>query len=300
MQDSFSRLRQLEHHIDDSVRIYENVQADDYPPHWNNTFEVIMPVENGYTVYVGEIAYDLQADEVLIIPAGSVHEIYAPESGRRFIFMIEQNQFYTVEGLSAVQHCFYPCVHLRTDQHADILAEVRGYLYQAIAEYVSEAPFQRSASRLWLGMAFLKTARYLLQADKAGETSASHRHQQSTAVFLDVCTYIAQHCAEKLTLADVAMYSGYSKYHFARMFKAYSGMSFYDFFLRQRVLLCEQLLGDLTLSVTEVAMRSGFGSIASFNRIFKQYEKITPTEYRRLRQQLTVPKGSSETAISEQ
>ena len=84
------------------------------------------------------------------------------------------------------------------------------------------------------------------------------------------------------------------------MFKAYSGMSFYDFFLRQRVLLCEQLLGDPSLSVTEVAMRSGFGSIASFNRIFKQYEKITPTEYRRLRQSVTVQKGPSETAISEQ
>lgn len=31
-------------------------------------------------------------------------------------------------------------------------------------------------------------------------------------------------------------------------------------------------------------MQSGFGSIATFNRIFKQYEKVTPSEYRRLRQ----------------
>jgi len=101
-------------------------------------------------------------------------------------------------------------------------------------------------------------------------------------VFLDVCTYISDHCAEKLTLADVAAYSGYSKYHFARTFKAYSGMSFYDFFLRQRMLLCEQLLADPALPVTEAALRAGFGSIATFNRIFRERKGMSPTQYRRI------------------
>ena len=283
MRDSFSRLRQLEHHINDSVRLYDNVQADDYPAHWNNSFEVIMPVENEYTVYVGETAYVVQPEEILIIPAGSVHEIYAPPQGRRYIFMIDQNQFYAVDGLAAVQHSFYPCVHLRADRDRDALEEVRVYLLRAIREYDGEASFNKAALRLWLGMMFLKTARYLIDELDSDSASAGHRHQ-STAVFLDVCAYIAEHCSEKLTLADVAAYSGHSKYHFARMFKVYSGMSFYDFFLRQRVLLCEKLLSDASLSITEVAMQSGFGSIATFNRIFKQYEKVTPSEYRRLRQ----------------
>lgn len=298
MRESFSKLRQLEHHIDDTVRLYDNVQTDDYPAHWNVAFEVIMPVENEYTVYVGETVYCVQPDEVLIIPAGSVHEIYAPpEGGRRFIFMVDQSQFYAVDGLAGVQHCFYPCVHLRNDQHAEILTETRVYLRNAIEEYTAGESFGGAAMRLWLNMMFLKVGRYLINEHSGDGAPAHQRHQQNMAVFLDVCTYIANHCSEKLSLADVAAYSGYSKYHFARMFKAYSGMSFYDFFLRQRVLLCEQLLSDPSLSITEVAMRSGFGSIATFNRIFKQYEKTTPSEYRRLRQR--VPEYGTEIAISE-
>ena len=299
MRESFSRLRQLEHHINDTVRLYDNVQADDYPAHWNNSFEVIMPVENDYTVYIDEKQYVVQPEEMLIIPAGSVHEIYAPESGRRYIFMIDQSQFYSVDGLSAVQHCFYPCVHLRSDLHQDLLPEVRQYMRNAIFEYESDNYFRHSAVRLWLGMMFMRTGRYLLDLETAYHHPSGHRHQQGMGVFLDVCTYIAKHCSEKLTLADAAAYSGYSKYHFARMFKAYSGVSFYDFFLRQRVLLCEQLLGDLSLSITEVALRSGFGSIATFNRIFKQYEKVTPSEYRRLRQLVLGENREMETAISE-
>ena len=103
--------------------------------------------------------------------------------------------------------------------------------------------------------------------------------------FLDIYAYITQHCNEKMTLEDVAARSGYSKYHFSRMFKEYTGMSFYDFYLRQRMLLCRQLLSELSLPITEVASRAGFGSLATFNRVFKQYEGVTPTQYRRLRQQ---------------
>lgn len=284
MKESFSRLRQLEHHINDSIRLYDNVQADDYPAHWNNSFEVILPVNNSYKVYVGDNMYEVQPDEVLIIPAGSVHEIYAPPIGRRYIFMIDQSQFYAVDGLSAVQHCFYPCVHLRSELHAQILPDVLEYLRRAIEEYDGDQVFGGTAARLWLGMMFLKVGRYLLENEGDMVSRSARHHQQTMTVFLDVCSYIAEHCHEKLTLEGVAAYSGYSKFHFSRMFKAYSGMSFYDFFLRQRLLLCEQMLGDPSLSITEVAMRSGFGSIATFNRIFKQYEKVTPSEYRRLRQ----------------
>ena len=36
--------------------------------------------------------------------------------------------------------------------------------------------------------------------------------------------------------------------------------------------------------MTEVANRAGFGSIATFNRVFKQFEGVTPTQYRQMRQ----------------
>lgn len=283
MKESFSRLRQLEHHVNEPVRLYVNVQADDYPEHWNNAIEVIMPVENGYTVYIGERKHLIAPGEVLIIPPGTVHEIYAPPTGKRYILMIDESEFYAVEGLPAVQHCFYPCVHLQ--EGAEPLAEVRGYLRRAIAEAEGGDGFSRSVIRLWVELMFVRLGRWLLAKDADGPRPARHRHQQATAMFLDVCTYISRHCHEKLTLEQVAAYSGYSKYHFARIFKAYSGVSFYDFYMRQRMLRCEQLLGDPSLSITEVALRCGFGSIATFNRIFKQYKHVTPSAYRGLMQQ---------------
>lgn len=286
MKESFSLLRQKEMHFGGSVRLYDNVEADDYPAHWNNAFEVIMPIENSYTVLVGDVRYDVLPDDILIIPPGSVHEIFAPEYGRRYIFMIDQGQVYAVEGLSAVQHCFYPCVHLRAEAEPDLLTELHSYFHHAIAEYCTTALFNASALQMWLGLMFTRIGRYLLTQGGVGTEQPTSRQERAGAVFLDACMYIAQHCTEKLTLEDVAAYCGYSKYHFARAFKSYTGISFYDFLLRQRLMLCEKMLGDMSLPITEVAFRCGFGSIASFNRVFKQHKQVTPSEYRRLKQHL--------------
>jgi AraC-like DNA-binding protein len=37
-----------------------------------------------------------------------------------------------------------------------------------------------------------------------------------------------------------------------------------------------------SLSLTDIAMQSGFQSIPSFNRVFKSLKGITPSEYRNL------------------
>ena len=280
MQASFSSLRQQEYHSDDMVRLYENTQTDHYPAHWNNAFEIIVPVENIYTVRVGNITYTIAEDEVLIIPAGTVHELIAPPTGKRYIIMADQSLFYSVPGLAAVQHYFYPCIHLRQFSDREVLVMVRTFI-ESIVQVIREKDyFSHVTSCLTVSQMFVYIARKLMEGKTDVEAKSINRQHRTMTLFLEACSYISEHCADKLSLADVAAYIGYSKYHFARMFKAYAGMSFYDFFMRQRILLCEQLLRDPSLPITEVALRSGFGSITTFNRTFKQFENMTPREYR--------------------
>ena len=285
MERTYSSLRQLDHHERSPIRIYPNSQADDYPAHWHRKYEIIMPVEDIYTAVVDNKTYDLVTGDVLVIPAGVVHEIFAPEQGLRYIFMVDQEVILAIEGLAAVQHFFYPCVHLRADREQDsaMLDIAREYLNQAIRERENRDMLDSAAVVAWVSLFLIRLSRWQLRQQK--ENQGEHRHHMGET-FLDVYAYITEHCNEKLTLDDMAAYSGYSKYHFARIFKEYTGMSFYEFYVRQRIILCKQLLGEMNLSVTEVASRAGFGSIATFNRVFKQYEGVTPTQYRQLRQRV--------------
>ena len=280
MEKNFASLRQLDRHGSERIRVYPNRQPDDYPAHWHMKYEIILPVEEGYSAEVDNRRYEILPGEVLIIPSGVVHEIFAPERGLRYIIMVDHEVIYATEGLGGMQHLFYPCVHLRPGQGMPESAVE--YLRQAIREHADQKPLEQAAVMAWVRLFLIHVGRALFRS--SAENQGEHRHQMN-GNFLDIYAYITEHCSEKLTLEDVAAYSGYSKYHFSRIFKEYTGMSIYEFYLRQRLLLCRQLLSEMNLPITEVASRAGFGSLATFNRVFKQYEGVTPTQYRQLRQQ---------------
>lgn len=68
-----------------TVLIYDNIKNEDYPKHWHNTIEIIMPVSNTYTVTCDEKDYMLLEREIFVIPAGILHSMKA-QNGRRIFF----------------------------------------------------------------------------------------------------------------------------------------------------------------------------------------------------------------------
>ena len=99
---------------------------------------------------------------------------------------------------------------------------------------------------------------------------------------MDVCSYINDHCTEELTLDTVAARAGFSKYHFTRLFKQFTNVSFYKYLNQKRIENAERLLTNPQMSVTEVSLASGFSSLSSFIRMFKLVKGCTPSEYRAL------------------
>ena len=60
------------------------------------------------------------------------------------------------------------------------------------------------------------------------------------------------------------------------------GISCYQYITKRRVLMAQELLGDTDLSVMDIALQSGFFSLSTFNRVFKDINNCSPTEYRKL------------------
>lgn len=114
------------------------------------------------------------------------------------------------------------------------------------------------------------------------ENISSLRQKEQQERFSMLCNYINAHCTEDLSLDELANEAGFSKYHFARLFKEITGTTCHNYLLGRRLLFAKPLLADFSLPITEVAMRSGFNSLATFNRIFKFQIGCTPSEFRKL------------------
>jgi transcriptional regulator GlxA family with amidase domain len=85
----------------------------------------------------------------------------------------------------------------------------------------------------------------------------------------------------ELSLQVLAKESGYSRVHFARMFRAATGYTPHNYLLKLRVDRVRELLANPTLSLTDIALECGFSSHSHLSRVFRQILGATPSEYRR-------------------
>jgi AraC family transcriptional regulator len=96
-----------------------------------------------------------------------------------------------------------------------------------------------------------------------------------------VVEYIEGHLDVRPTLEQLAVVARLSAYHFARQFKAATGLPPHQYVILRRVERAKQLLQAGTdLSLAEVALRAGFSDQSQFSHHFKRLVGVTPGRFR--------------------
>jgi AraC-like DNA-binding protein len=93
--------------------------------------------------------------------------------------------------------------------------------------------------------------------------------------------YIEAHLNDRIELAEIAGIAGMSVFHFARQFKQSIGVAPHHYLMRRRVERAQELLRDADLSLSAVALVTGFSDQSHLTRHFRQIVGITPGQFRR-------------------
>ena len=92
---------------------------------------------------------------------------------------------------------------------------------------------------------------------------------------------LEKNCGNRQSLEEIAARLGYTDRHLRRVFTAEYNVSPVQYLQTCRLLLAKNLLTDTDLSVLEVAMAAGFGSLRRFNDLFKKHYNLAPTALRK-------------------
>lgn len=96
-----------------------------------------------------------------------------------------------------------------------------------------------------------------------------------------VIEFIGKHLDEKLTLTQLSKVACFSKYHFHRLFTAYTGLPLQQYIRWLRLKrAAHQLKIERNKTIIEVAIHAGFESHEAFTRAFKQICGVSPSEFR--------------------
>ncbi len=94
---------------------------------------------------------------------------------------------------------------------------------------------------------------------------------------------------EAISIRSIARASGFTHFHFIRLFKAVFGETPHQYRSRAQIEKAKDLLVLTELSVTDVCMAVGFSSLGSFSALFSRRVGMSPSEFQRRNRQGSIP-----------
>ena len=265
-----------------------------FPNHWHDFMEIIAPLNDEYTLSLGTETWQMNRDQIALIAPRTLHSIAQKTDKPNLIL-----QFSNI---------FLPQLH-------DFAANRQVFLSDPILDIHDGVPFEENPLELLLRIkdvfygreAFRELRMYELllrffivvgkhNTILQSELSALKTPQQKAydQKFEAISKFLRERYMNDVSMEDTAAFAGFSKYHFSRLFKEYYQMSFPEYVTSLRIAKAKELLENPAVSIMDVALQSGFSSIASFNRAFKRQNQCTPSQFRKMFGQSTISWGRAE------
>ncbi|GAA0309995.1 YesN/AraC family two-component response regulator [Gracilibacillus halotolerans] len=98
----------------------------------------------------------------------------------------------------------------------------------------------------------------------------------------EVLDYVEDHFYEDISLKGMAEIVHLNASYLSSLFKEEVEMTFSEYLTRRRLQEAKKLLMQTDLTVNEIAEKVGYQTAKYFIKLFKQYEKATPSSYRKM------------------
>ncbi len=98
----------------------------------------------------------------------------------------------------------------------------------------------------------------------------------------EVQRYIDMNYTEQICLKEISEKFYLDMFYLSHLFKKVCGYSMKDYLILQRISCAKDLLVHSNVSIADICIKSGFGNVNHFIRIFKKKEGLSPLQYRKI------------------
>ena len=257
-----------------------------YYPHADSHFrERHTPISEYVLIYciegqgwfsVDQTRHKLKANQYVILPACHPHAYGADKSHPWTIYWIHfkgaHASIYS-EGLQQPQDIM-PSRNSRISERQSVFEEIFATL-----EHSTDRESLRYASSLL--HYYLASIRYLcLYRRKLVEESQSSQLSSYQELASATLHYMRENVEKRLTLEQLARYTGYSPSHFSNIFRQQTGESPLACLNRLKMERAGQLLLTTNMRINQICHKVGFDDNFYFSRLFKQHTGLSPRLYR--------------------
>lgn len=120
----------------------------------------------------------------------------------------------------------------------------------------------------------------VLTSTSLSDCPSPHEATASSSV-VRMCDFIAAHFLDDIDATDIARAANLHPKYAMNVFRKATGMTLIKYLTLLRLSRAQAMLVNGRDNILNVAMESGFGSVSAFNKAFRQFAGIPPSDFRR-------------------
>lgn len=234
--------------------------------HFDTNIHLIYVLAGEVTIEKEETVLSLQKNDFYILSKSLVHTIYT-EKARAFEIVLnyyfEDQEGQVFEGNSVTDG--------KSSDHQIIqsIEKLLKFLYILQDKHSVSEIFEE----------YFRTI-HLLEKDYSELSSLDEDRNMKQKVY-ELKFFIDNNFDKDIRLTDIANKLYVSDQYLSRSFSNEIGMPMNEYLIRKRLEKVRKDLLETEKSITNIAFSAGFSNINSFNRLFKKYQGVTPSDFRK-------------------
>lgn len=235
---------------------------------WHDNTEFLFCIGGTGKVNCDTKDFIMQKDDIIVINARCLHNVRT-DSEVKYHCLIIDNSFFRDNGIEIDTFKFNEYIQ---DKKARELIRRIAKCFENEKDIYS-VPETR--------LCVLEFICYMCKNFAHQNPSSSAMISKGYTAVLDAIEYINTNFTDKLTLEEISAKAGFSKYHFARLFKENTGLTVIEHINARRCDKSAVLLRETEKPISEICFECGFESPSYFAKAFRKVYGILPSEYRK-------------------
>lgn len=250
--------------------------GDLVPAHWHNHLEVLFFTDGKMDACINDVSYELSPGDILIVNPGDIHSTHVLRESHYYLLQVPPIHLERIDTDWKLLHFIeYLPLSPKSDSLNRELAGIFGQL--------SKLDTQREKGYQLLFLIQIYRFLYLLYTKGSTRLSAQSRNRTHRD-FLRIeqsMEYVRQNYHRQFTLSEIAGHLSLTPEYFCRLFKKYTGQTFFTYVNQVRLLHFYQDLLQTGNSITLLMERNGITNYKVFIRTFKDAYGTTPQRLRK-------------------
>lgn len=256
-----------------------------YQAHWHSYGEILLVGPGKTNIYcVGKNTYELVPDDIVLVWPMEMHSIVDANREDSLVIQFSNAFINSLFDLRRIMHMYRNLHIICVKSHPELAGKLKDIINRMKDIFFSERQDREIRCTMLLMEFMLKLLEYRKELSPDIQDEDQDGPGEDVMRRLMVVTdYIKNNLtADDLSQGAMAEMAGISREYFSRIFKNITGMNYTRWLNMIRLEKATELLSDEKRPLTEIAMMSGFQSIPSFNRVFREEKGMAPGEYRAL------------------